>query len=368
MRRVAASGPKEPAVTTTSPGRGPAAQAGDVQLPPLARIAERAGVSVATVSKVLNGRPGIAPATRTRVRVALDSMGAPMTPRRPRRSGLVDIRLDNLSGAWSQEALRGAVGALREQGRDVVVSVGAPTECDAWIRSALARGSGGLIVFVGVPSGPVSALAREAGVPLVVVDPWHQTLPDITTVTCANFRGASDAVAHLIGLGHRRIAAVGGPTTLENARERLAGYRAAHLASGLACDIDLIRSGDYSVASGYQAGQYFLGLAEPPTAVFAASDDAAVGVIRAYREAGWRVPGDVSVVGFDDLPGSRWQDPPLTTVTQPVAEMAVVAALRVMEDQETRPALTELPTRLIIRETTAPPPQGRRRSASAVQQ
>lgn len=327
------------------------------RLPPLAVIAARAGVSVPTVSKVLNARPGVAPSTRARVRLALDDLGVPDTPRRPRRHGLIDLRVDNLLGLWSEEVVRGAVNAGGAAGVGIVVSVGGPDGCDTWVGASLRRGTDALVCAVGLPTDAASERAAAAGVPLVAVDPWR-TSTAAGVVTCDNASGAYDAVAHLLGLGHRRIGVVAGPLALVNARERLGGYRRALAEAGIAHDDDLVQTGDYTAAAGYRAGTYFLALESPPTAVFAASDDSAFGLVHAYREAGLDVPGDLSVVGFDDLSSARWVEPPLTTVHQPVAEMGAsavrLAVAAIAGGREARGPIV-LETHLVLRATTGPP-------------
>lgn len=161
--------------------------------------------------------------------------------------------------------------------------------------------------------------------PLVVVDPRVRTDGDLRVVAATNARGGLGATAHLVGLGHRRVATITGPQEQDDAVDRLAGYRTALIRAGLPVDEELVRGGAFGVDAGFRAAQVLPGLDDPPTAVFAASDDTAIGVLRAARERGVRVPADLSVVGFDDLPVAAWLDPALTTVRQPLAEMGDTA-------------------------------------------
>ncbi len=322
---------------------------------PLSTIASTAGVSIPTVSKVLNARPGVAEQTRLRVLAALDTHGMPMRPLRPRSAGVIDLRVENLLGAWSEEVVRGVVASAREDGLDVVLSVGsAQDRSRAWITRALRRGTEGFISVVASPSAQECEIA--SGLPIVVVDPWTTTPPLAMTVKSTNWRGAMDATTHLIELGHTSIATITGDTALDNALARLAGYRSAMERAGLRIDPDLIRHGDYTARAGYRAAQYLLGLPDRPTAIFAASDDMAIGAIRALHEAGLRIPHDVSVVGFDDLPSAQWMEPGLTTVRQPL-ELMGVTAVRMLRGIHTGDAVrrVELETELVVRGTTRPP-------------
>jgi DNA-binding LacI/PurR family transcriptional regulator len=254
--------------------------------------------------------------------------------------------------------VRGAARAASRLGADLVVTVDPDAEsCGSWVRHVLARGTDGLVSVVGVPDAGARADLGRAGVPLVVVDPRRPVEAGVLAVGATNFRGGLDATAHLVSLGHRRIATITGPQEQDDAVARLAGYRTALIQAGLPVDDDLIRTGDYGVDGGFRAAGLLLRLDDPPTAVFAGSDDAALGVLRAAREHGVRVPRDLSVVGFDDLPVTPWLDPPLTTVRQPLAEMGDAAVTLVHRAREgTRgPAHLELATRLVVRESTAPP-------------
>jgi DNA-binding LacI/PurR family transcriptional regulator len=204
---------------------------------------------------------------------------------------------------------------------------------------------------------------RDAGIPCVVIDPVDLPDPDVPSVGATNWGGGLAATRHLLELGHRRIAVIGGPASLLCSRARIDGYRAALESAGLPYDPELVRDGTFHHAGGYEAGGALLALPEPPTAIFAGSDEQAFGVVEAARVAGLAVPRDLSVVGFDDLPISRWAAPPLTTVRQPLAEMGRVAAQMLQALIDGRPLETghvELATSLVVRASTAapgPPPR-----------
>lgn len=336
----------------------PARAAAPAGPPPLAVVAAEAGVSVPTVSKVLNSRPDVAGPTRARVTEVLARHGYAVRPSGSRRTGFVDLRMVDLDSTWAEAVVRGAARAAARLGSDLVVTVDPDAEsCGAWVRHALARGTDGLVSVVGVPDDLAREDLARAGVPLVVVDPRLRCDPELLVVGATNFRGGLDATAHLVALGHRRIATITGPQDQDNAVARLAGYRTALIQAGIPVDDDLVRTGDYGVEAGFRAASLLLRLDDPPTAVFTSSDDTALGVLRAARERGVRVPEDLSVVGFDDLPVAAWLDPALTTVRQPLAEMGDAAVTLVHAAREGRsgPSHVELATRLVVRASTAPP-------------
>jgi LacI family transcriptional regulator len=202
----------------------------------------------------------------------------------------------------------------------------------------------------------VEALS-EAGLPLVVIDPLN--LPDaaITSVGSTNFSGGLTATRHLLSLGHRRIAYVGGPATAACNQARAHGYRAAMEDAGAPVLAGYVRTGDFLYDTGLRQGRELLALPEPPTAFFAGSDETALGVIEAARSLGLRVPEDLSVIGFDDTQVARLSSPQLTTIRQPLREMGAVAlrtALRLAAGEELESHHVELATQLVERRSTGP--------------
>ena len=172
------------------------------------------------------------------------------------------------------------------------------------------------------------------------------------------------AIDHLIGLGHRRIGFITGKPGVSSARERLAGYRDALRDADIPYDHKLVVTGDFLEERGYQATEQLLALEQRPTAIFTSADTAAIGAIKASRAAGLRVPDDISIVGFDDIPEASLVMPPLTTVRQPLMEMGTTAVRllqRLMDEPEMTPRRTELDVELVVRGSTAPPPKARRR-------
>jgi LacI family transcriptional regulator len=198
---------------------------------------------------------------------------------------------------------------------------------------------------------------ESRSIPFVLVDTAGDNVPGVPTVGSANWAGGLAATRHLLALGHRRIAMISGPSDVLCSRARVDGYRSALEEAGIEVDPTLVRYGDFYVGGGYDHGRSLLELPDPPTAVFAGSDYQALGVLRAARELGLRVPDDLSVVGYDDLPVAEWIAPALTTVDQPLAEMAATATRMVLglaRGEAPSSLRIDLATELVVRESTAP--------------
>jgi DNA-binding LacI/PurR family transcriptional regulator len=199
---------------------------------------------------------------------------------------------------------------------------------------------------------------RAKGIPFVVFDPTTELPDDVPFVGATNWSGGRAAVRHLTGLGHRRIAMIGGPPDVLCCTARLDGYRSGLEAAGVPADPDLVVRADLTREAGRVAARELLARPDRPTAVFAANDLQALGVYQAARERGLSIPGDLSVVGFDDLPVVAWVDPPLTTVHQPLTEMARAAtelALTLGRGEQAPQTGLEIATTLTVRGSTAPP-------------
>jgi LacI family transcriptional regulator, galactose operon repressor len=329
----------------------------------LAAIAAEAGVSLPTVSKVVNGRPDVSPSTRARVEQLLDRHQYPRNGQRTsRRSGLIDVVFAGLDSPWAVEILRG----IEEWGaeRSTAIAVSSVRHGDArpasWTSAVASHHSdGAILVMTRLTSAQVGQL-RGAGIPLVVVDPANTPTPDIPSVGATNWAGGFAATEHLLSLGHRRIGAITGPADMLCSLARLDGYRSGLERAGVTVDPALIKYGDFEHEGGFARAVELLGLPNRPTAIFAGSDQQAFGVYEAARQRGLRIPDDLSVVGFDELPVSRWASPPMTTVRQPLAEMGSTAAQMLGDLIDGVPLRTnrvELSTELHVRESTAAAPQ-----------
>jgi LacI family transcriptional regulator len=330
----------------------------------IAAIAEEAGVSVPTVSRVLNGRSDVAPGTRERVERLLRDSGYRRRGGRAEGAHLIDLVFNDLDSPWAVEIIRGVEDAAHAAGVGTVVSAihrqaGSTRQ---WLSNLRARASDGAVLVTTNLDPLLHEELRSLRVPAVVIDPAGVPDLDVPTVASNNWGGGLSATAHLVSLGHRRIAHVAGRPSLWCSRARLDGYRAELQGAGLPLDPELVVEGDFDFESGFRAGRRLIDLAEPPTAIFAGSDQMALGVREALRRAGLSVPEDISIVGFDDLPLVRWSSPPLTTVRQPLVDMgrhAVHTVLRLMGGERLESSRVELGTTLVVRDSTAPPAPGR---------
>jgi LacI family transcriptional regulator len=322
-------------------------------------IAEEAGVSLPTVSRVVNGRADVAPETRRRIEQLLREHGYQRPARGPAtRANLIDLVFNDLDSPWSLEIIRGVEDAAHAAGAGTVVSAmhRRSTVAREWLENVRARASDGVIFVMSDVDPDLHAELRKLHVPTVAIDPAGIPALDVPTIGATNWAGGMSATEHLLSLGHRRIGIVAGNPRLLCSRARLDGYRAALQSAGVAVDERLVEQGDFTHESGYEAGGLLLDLADPPTAVVASSDQMAFGVYEAARVRHRRVPDDLSVVGFDDLPSARWTSPPLTTVRQPLVEMGKLAArtvLRLLAGEELESPRVELATELVVRQSTA---------------
>jgi LacI family transcriptional regulator len=334
----------------------------------LATVAASAGVSVATVSKVLNGRSDVSESTRARVQEILREHE--YVGRRPEpvvERAAVELFYQGVLNSYSVEVIQGVVEAGQAADVDVVVSAhperahgrSAPTGRAApWIREMTANGRRAVIGITSeLTAADVAALSR-ARLPLVVVDPMNVVQPDVTSVGSTNFAGGMAATQHLLSLGHRRIAYLGGPPTSGCNQARMNGYRGAMEAAGAPVPKDYVWMREFLYDDGLAGGAALLDLPDPPTAIFAGSDEVALGAMEAARARGLRVPEDLSVVGFDDTQVARLASPQLTTVRQPIREMGAVAlrtALQLAAGEKVDSHHVELATQLIVRDSATEP-------------
>ncbi|MGW3958838.1 LacI family DNA-binding transcriptional regulator [Amycolatopsis sp. NPDC005003] len=321
-------------------------------------VAARAGVSVATVSKVINERYGVSAATLARVRAVIEELGyeASLVAQslRNHRTNVIGILVADLE-PFSTELLKGAADAIRGSGFELVVySAGGRTGDPAgWEKRYLSRLSGTLVDGA-VLVTPAVSLEAVPGTPVVAVDP-HTGPSHLPTIDSDNLRGAQLATEHLLDLGHRRIAFLSGRPDLESAELRKAGYLRALTAAGITPDEDLIRIGAYDPEISAASAHALLTGPDRPTAVFAANDISAIATVGAARELGLAVPDDLSVVGFDNVPESALCSPPLTTVDQPIREMghrAIRMLIALINGDEVERTHVTLDTGLVVRHST----------------
>lgn len=323
-------------------------------------VAQAAGVSVATVSKVINSRYGVAAATTAKVQSVIDELGYESSliarSMRSHRTHVIGILVAEFE-PFSTEILKGAGGALADTNYELLAYTGARQSGGAgWEQRYLSRLSGSLIDGALIVTPTV--VTTKSSVPVVAIDPHEGPLGPYT-VDSDNLTGAYQATRHLIDLGHRRIAFLGGRPDLASSALREGGYRNALAEAGIEADLGLIRSGDYSRNLSLAPVREMLSLSDRPTALFAANDLSAIGAMETAAEMGLKIPTDLSIVGFDNIPESTRTAPPLTTIHQPIQEMgarAIEMLIDLIEGNETGEKHIRLPTSLIKRGSTAPAP------------
>ncbi|MFF4837035.1 LacI family DNA-binding transcriptional regulator [Streptomyces sp. NPDC001315] len=325
----------------------------------LADIAQAAGVSVATVSKVVNARGDVAPQTRARVQELLhqhDYLAPVFRHTEALERPTIEVQYQGDLKSYVAKALEGIVNSAAEAGASVVISKA--SRAPHWARDLVSAGRRALIAVTSVyTAAHLKELAR-VGLPLVVLDPLHLPDSQVNSVGATNFSGGLAATRHLLSLGHRRVAYLGGPAMAVCNQARMHGYRAAMEAEGAPVPDAYIRPGEFTYETGLLGAAALLDLEEPPTAIFTGNDEIALGVIETARARGLRVPEDLSVVGFDDTDLAQMASPPLTTVRQPLREMggaALRTALRLANGDKVESHHIELATELVVRASTAPP-------------
>ena len=326
-------------------------------------VAREAGVSVATVSKVINGRYGVSESTTERVLGVIDQLGYESSlvasSLRRKSTNVIGVLVAEFE-PYSAELLKGISAGLAGTGYELLAHAGSTDvhSRSGWERRSLSR-LGRTLIDGAIVVTPSMLITDQADIPVVAVDP--HTGPDgPATVDSDNLHGALSATDHLIALGHRRVAFLGGRPDLRSAQLREEGFRAAFSAAGLTPDPDLMKVGGYHPDLAEAPARELLNLPADrrPTAVFAANDISAIKVLEVARELGLRVPEDLSVIGYDNVPESASSTPPLSTVAQPLHEMGVTALRILLAMLAGQPVErhVRMPTELVVRASTAPPP------------
>jgi LacI family transcriptional regulator len=331
-------------------------------------IAAETGLSIATISRVLNGGGNVASDTRERVRQVVERLGdrAPQARRRPQVRALagtrppVFVRCPYLLTDYFGHIVTSIAETLALQGQGMVLDAGDAVIASAALRELPRRGDvyGAVLILPPEPRADLEALAAR-NYPLVVVDPRIAVPRGMVSISAAHFSGARAITRHLIELGHRRIGVITGPPYWHTRDDRVGGHLAALAEAGMLGEAELMRYGEPAAKTGVWAGGELLDLQPPPSAVVCFNDKVAVGVMEAAAMRGLRVPGDLSVTGFDDIDVSRATTPRLTTVRQPLQEMgrtAVTMLTRQLDGHAHEALSMELETRLVVRESTGPAP------------
>ena len=323
--------------------------------PTLSEVAALAGTSVPTVSKVLAGGSDVSSVTRARVMEAIERIGYQPRGRKslaPATPGLLDFVLSDVHGSWANEALVGVEKVATEVGQDVVITIARSD--GAWVQRLLRRRSFGAIISLVDPTSAQLNLLHAGGIPVVLIDPMSRPPGTVASVGVTNWAGGRSAAEHLVALGHRRFGIIGGVDAHLYSRARIDGFRSA-----LPEDAGTqVAYGDWRRPDAERAAHQLLRARQRPTAIFACSDTMAIGAYDAAAKLDLSIPGDLSIVGFDDVPEAAWASPPLTTVRQPIAELGASATRMLLRIQRTSqpPPREELATGLVVRASTAPAP------------
>lgn len=329
----------------------------------IADIAARAGVSIPTVSRVLNNRPDVAAETRERIEQVIKESGFVRSQAanalRKGGSGIVDLVVSDLTTPYTIELVRGVVESLERTELRLALSVTNDSlqKEQQWLSKAISGSTEGAILLLARGQSERLQELRRHQIPFVVVDHRGELGVDVPSVGATNWFGGYAATEYLISLGHRCIAIISGQVNMRASRDRIAGYRAALEEAGIPVDPQFVRPGAFNQKTGYEQTCALLELAEPPTAIFAGSDMQAMGVYSALRTRELSIPDEMSVVGFDDILPASIVTPTLTTVRQPLVEMGRVATtmlLRLIAGEPLDSMRVELTTTLIERESCAP--------------
>ncbi|MFE9394246.1 LacI family DNA-binding transcriptional regulator [Streptomyces flavidovirens] len=318
-------------------------------------VAAEAGVSVATVSRVLNSHPSVSPGARTRVLAAVDTLGyrpnAVARSLRTDQTRTLGLVISDVLNPYFTALARSVEEAARALGYSVIIGNAdeRPELQDHHVRTLLDRRIDGLLVSPADGSSPQVRDAARGGTPMVFVDRWIPGV-DVPVVRADGCPAVRDLVAHLYGLGHRKLAIIAGPAATTTGSERVEAFREALREHGLPLPDAYIGQGDFQADSGRRATERFLGLAEPPEVVFAADNLMALGALDAIRARGMRVPRDIGLAAFDDIPWFLHTDPPITAISQPTGELGRAAVRALVDLIEGRPPQSvTLSARLVVR-------------------
>lgn len=321
-------------------------------------VAREAGVSVSTVSRVLNDKDDVAPETYERVRAIIRQLGytSSLAARsmRSHRTNVIGLVMPDVGDPFSIQVMRGVNRATTEHGYDLIVYTSGTISMSSKAERerhyvALLNGS---VVDGTIISAP-AATRFSTSAPVVAIDPNNES-PECPAVTSTNYAGTLAAMEYLIGLGHRRIGFVGGRPDLRSAIQRFQAYLDGLARAGIAADQSLVEAGDFSTRTGRLCTQRLLSLPERPTAILAANDQSAFGAMEAAREAGLRIPEDLSLIGFDNIPEAAYVHPGLTTVDQFIEKMGCLATTMLIALIQGKPLDADqctVATQLIVRES-----------------
>lgn len=326
----------------------------------VAELAHQAQVSIPTISKVLNNKPGVSVETRERVQKLIEETGyLPRKSSNRLQTHTIELLISHPHSAWADEILVGTLAGLEGSGYSPIVSARPPSgwDFDQWHREVLSHhSSGAIICLTHIAESGIQSLL-DSGLRTIMIDPTGIVPPNTPVIGSADYQGCKDATRHLVELGHRRIAFLKGPDEWQTCRARYDGFRSVMEEAEIPIDPQLVVGEQYFYEDGYKYGHYLFGLPHPPTAIFASSDMQAAGVYRAASEHGLRIPDDVSVIGFDDLPYIKFLEPQLTTVHHAIEDMARLGAQTLVQLINGDDPLThvDLAAPLVVRGSTSAP-------------
>ena len=317
-------------------------------------VAKTAGVSVSTVSRVLNGKVDVASETQDRILSVIDDLGFTTNlaarSMRSQKKNLVGLIMPDIAYPFAIEVMKGVNRAIAESEFDLLVYTtgdvrksGRASHEQKYVSLLTNSISDGVII--------VAPVAGEFNIdaPIVSIDPLASN-PNYPSVHATNYQGAMGAMEYLLGLGHKRIGFISGRSELESSNRRLMGYREALEKAGISIDAKLIASGDYTTETGVSCARELLALENPPTATFASNDQMAMGVYQVAEEIGIRIPEDLSVMGFDNITESKYMG--LTTVDQFISEMGFVATqmlIKLINGETLLDQTYRMQTQLVVR-------------------
>jgi LacI family transcriptional regulator len=323
-------------------------------------VAKTAGVSVSTVSRVLNGKADVASETQDRVQSVIDDLGYTTNlaarSMRSQKNNMVGLIMPDIAYPFAVEVMKGVNRAIAQSEFDLLVY----TTGDVRKSGRASHEQKYVSLLTNSITDGVIIVAPVAGefiidAPIVSIDPL-MSHPNYPSVHATNYQGAVDAMLYLLDLGHRRIAHISGRAELESSNRRLKGYLESLEKAGITIDSALIKSGDYTTETGLKAARELLSLDRPPTAIFASNDQTAMGVYQAAEELGLRIPEDLSVIGFDNIPESKYLG--LTSIDQFISEMGFIATqmlIQLIHDEPLEDQTYRMQTQLVVRNSCQAP-------------
>ena len=321
-------------------------------------VAEEAGVSVSTVSRVLNDKDDVAPETYERVQQVINHLGyvSSLAARgmRSRKTNVIGLIMPDVASPYSVAIMQGVNKAIAQMDYDLIIYTNGDVrknnsaDQESYYVSLLnGNVTDGVIVVT-----PAAANFSTAA-PVVAIDPNNES-PECPSIISTNHEGALQAMEYLIGLGHKRIGFITGRLELESASRRLQGYKDGLAAAGIPFDEQLIQEGDYTTDTAVGCTRALLALSSPPTAIFASNDMSAMGVYQAAESLGMKIPQDLSVIGFDNLPEASYLYPALTTVDQFISGMGTLAMEtidKLVNGEDLEKNLHKIMTELVLRDS-----------------